>query len=157
MIQGGDTESSNGNGGESIFGQMFEDENFKVFHTQAFLVSMANGGPGTNGSQFFFTTVPTPHLDGKHVVFGQIVSGRKVIRLIERTSTDPTDRPLVDCWISGEFISRFKIDLLVLRILQQTVANTLAIWISPFRKLCSVIDERRSDSTRSLREGAISI
>ncbi|OCH83738.1 peptidyl-prolyl cis-trans isomerase [Obba rivulosa] len=100
MIQGGDFTAGNGTGGESIYGEKFEDENFEVKHTKRFLLSMANAGPGTNGSQFFITCNATPHLDGKHVVFGEVVRGRSVVRAIENTSTSDGDVPVVPCIIA---------------------------------------------------------
>ncbi|ETO17968.1 hypothetical protein RFI_19336, partial [Reticulomyxa filosa] len=101
MIQMGDFEHNDGTGGFSIYGESFEDENFKLRHDKPYLLSMANKGKNTNGSQFFITTVECPHLNNKHVVFGHIVSGYEVVKLLENTLTDPeTNRPISPIIIS---------------------------------------------------------
>lgn len=96
MVQGGDIDNHDGSGGKSIYGESFPDENFLMKHTEAGLVSMANSGQDTNGSQFFFTLAPQPHLNNKHVVFGRVTQGMQYINDIGNIPTDMSDRPLQD-------------------------------------------------------------
>jgi peptidylprolyl isomerase len=101
MLQGGDFTRGNGTGGESIYGEKFADENFKLKHTKPGQLSMANAGPNTNGSQFFVTTVACSWLDGKHTVFGEVIEGMDVVRQVEsvgsRDGTPLKTVTITDC------------------------------------------------------------
>lgn len=104
MCQGGDFTHGDGTGGESIYGEKFDDENFKIKHDKPGLLSMANAGKGTNGSQFFLTVKETPHLNGKHVVFGEVLEGYdEVVKTLEAlgSSSGTVSKPVVidDCGV----------------------------------------------------------
>lgn len=103
MAQGGDFTRGDGSGGESIYGRTFEDESFELKHSKPYQLSMANSGPDTNGSQFFITFDEMPHLDGKHVVFGEVIDGWKVVKDLERCGTktgEPKKSPTIkDCGV----------------------------------------------------------
>ncbi|RWS20297.1 cyclophilin B precursor-like protein [Leptotrombidium deliense] len=110
MIQGGDVSPDrNGRDSYSIYGQFFDDENFDLTHSEPGIISLANRGKDTNGSQFFITTVATPWLDGKHTVFGKAIAGMDVVRDIESVPTDKNDKPIDDVIVTKSTIDEVKI------------------------------------------------
>jgi len=114
MAQGGDFTAHDGTGGESIYGKRFADENFMRLHSEAGLLSMANAGPDTNGSQFFITFKTTPHLNDRHVVFGKVVAGMDVVKMMEMVATDVNDRPrapviVSECGEIGEVVKELSV------------------------------------------------
>ena len=100
MCQGGDFTAANGTGGESIYGEKFEDEAFGIDHDKPFLLSMANSGPNCNGSQFFITTKECAHLDKKHVVFGEVLEGSDVVLAMEEKGS-PEGYPKAQVTVVG--------------------------------------------------------
>ncbi len=106
MIQGGDPRGT-GTGGKSIWGKPFKDEfTANVVFDRPYLLAMANSGPKTNGSQFFITLVPTPHLNGKHTIFGEVIKGKDVVRKLENVSVGAGSKPMFDQKIKRAYIKK---------------------------------------------------
>lgn len=111
MMQGGDTTMGNGTGGKSIYGEKFEDEGVWYPHTHSGVLSMANAGPNTNGSQFFLCYGATPHLNGKHTVFGRVIDGMLICNAAAEIKCGANDKPLLDVQIvdCGELLGDKKL------------------------------------------------
>lgn len=126
MMQGGDITNQNGTGGKSIYGEKFPDEKLWLPHTHPGLLSMANSGPDTNGSQFFITFKPTTWLDKKHTVFGRVISGFEICKQAETIKTGAQDKPLTQVKIvgCGELSAEDK--------LKEENADFLAIYSKPY-------------------------
>nr|XP_023656014.1 NK-tumor recognition protein isoform X3 [Paramormyrops kingsleyae]XP_023656015.1 NK-tumor recognition protein isoform X3 [Paramormyrops kingsleyae] len=155
MIQGGDFTEGNGRGGESIYGGYFEDENFKLKHDRAFLLSMANRGKDTNGSQFFITTKMAPHLDGVHVVFGLVISGFEVVKKIESLKTDSASRPYADVRVidCGQLITKSANDVLSCKRKRQSHSADSSLSSSDSSFSSSSSPESDSESEEKYRRG----
>ena len=124
MIQGGDISNSGGKGGFSIYDRTFVDESFARTHSCAGLLSMANCGRNTNSSQFFITLKACPHLDGKHVVFGQVIDGMEIVKKISKVRIDKEDKPrypivIIDCGAIDDFRGFLRYDPFKKEVFQQ--------------------------------------
>lgn len=111
MVQGGDP-TGTGRGGSSIYGEKFEDEiSSSLKHTGAGILSMANSGPNTNGSQFFITLAPTPWLDGKHTIFGRVKSGLRIVQRMGLVKTGKEDRPIEEVKILSAHVVEGELEI----------------------------------------------
>lgn len=160
MCQGGDFTHGTGIGGESIYGEKFEDENFQLTHDKPFLLSMANAGPGTNGSQFFITTVPTPHLNGKHVVFGEVIQGKSLVRQLERCEKGEGDKPKDDWVIAdcGELPSDYTPEVVASAdetgdIYEQVLADDDKVDVNKPESVFEAVEFLKGLGTKLLKEG----